>query len=76
MGAHLPLLPIDTLLAVAEDARTQHGMTELMAVLDARMSEVYHAGYRWNARNSLWEATSALGLCAPKRCKCPKVWRW
>ena len=72
LGAHLPLLPIDTLLAVAEDARAQHGMTELMAVLDARMSEVYHAGYRWNARNSLWEATSALGLCAPEALQVPE----
>jgi NADH-quinone oxidoreductase subunit M len=32
---------------VAEEARVQHGVTDVLAVLDARMSEVYHAGYRW-----------------------------
>ncbi len=63
MGADLPLLPIDTLLAVAEEARHQHGVTHVMAVLDARMSEVYHAGYRW--ADGSWHATHELGLCAP-----------
>lgn len=64
MGANLPVLPIDTLHAVAEEARHQHGVTEVMAVLDARMSEVYHAGYRW--ADDRWQATHALGLCAPE----------
>ena len=63
LGADLPLLPIDTLLAVAEDARMQHGVTQVMAVLDARMSEVYHAGYRWV--NDAWQAADDLGLCSP-----------
>lgn len=69
MGADLPLLPIDTLLAVAEEARHQHGVTHVMAVLDARMSEVYHAGYRW-AEGS-WQATHELGLCAPQALSIP-----
>ena len=69
MGADLRLLPIDTLLAVAEEARHQHGVTHVMAVLDARMSEVYHAGYRW-AEGS-WQATHELGLCAPQALSVP-----
>ena len=68
-GADLPLLPIDTLLAVAEEARHQHGCTDVMAVLDARMSEVYHAGYRW--ADGLWQATHALGVCAPETLTVP-----
>lgn len=64
LGVGKPLLPVDTLLAVAEEAREQHGLTDVMAVLDARMSEVYHAGYRW--AEGLWHATHALGLCAPE----------
>lgn len=64
MGADLPLLPIDTLLAVAEEARHQHGVTDVMAVLDARMSEVYHAGYRYSS--GVWCATYPLGLSAPQ----------
>lgn len=64
LGADLPLLPVDTLLAVAEEARHLHGVNEVLAVLDARMSEVYHAGYRW--ADGQWHATQALGLCAPE----------
>lgn len=69
LGAKLPLLPVDTLQAVAEEARTHHGVTEVMAVLDARMSEVYHAGYQW--RDGLWHATAELGLCAPEALQVP-----
>ena len=64
MGADLPLLPIDTLLAVAEEARHLHGTTDVMAVLDARMSEVYHAAYRYS--DGVWSACQALGLSAPQ----------
>lgn len=44
-GAGVPLLPIDTLLAVAEEARHQHGAQKVLAVLDARMEQVYSAAY-------------------------------
>jgi tRNA threonylcarbamoyladenosine biosynthesis protein TsaB len=44
-------------------------VTDVMAVLDARMSEVYHAGYQW--RGGLWHATSDLGLCAPEALAVP-----
>lgn len=70
LGAGKPLLPVDTLLAVAEEAREQHGLTDVMAALDARMSEVYHAGYRW--AEGLWHATHALGLCAPEALQVPE----
>ena len=69
LGANIPVLPIDTLLAVAEEARQQHGLTQVMAVLDARMSEVYHAGYAW--QDGQWQYTHALGLCAPQALEVP-----
>ncbi len=51
-GAGVPLLPVDTLLAVAEDARharaPQGEALQVVAVLDARMDEVYAARYAWN----------------------------
>ena len=62
-GGNKPLLPIDTLLAVAEEARHLHGCTNVLAVLDARMSEVYHAGYRYV--DGTWHSNAELGLCAP-----------
>ena len=34
-GQGTPVLPVDTLLAVAEEARHQHGCTQVLAVLDA-----------------------------------------
>jgi tRNA threonylcarbamoyladenosine biosynthesis protein TsaB len=57
LGAELPVLPIDTLLAVAEDARVQlhaagsasaaEPMLRIWATLDARMNEIYAAQYGW-----------------------------
>jgi tRNA threonylcarbamoyladenosine biosynthesis protein TsaB len=44
-GAGLRLLPIDTLHAVAEEARHRHGATRVVALLDARMDQVYAARY-------------------------------
>ncbi|AKJ27614.1 tRNA threonylcarbamoyladenosine biosynthesis protein TsaB [Caldimonas brevitalea] len=45
-GAGKPVLPIDTLLVVAEAARQHHGCTDVWATLDARMNEIYAAHYR------------------------------
>ena len=44
-GAGVPVLAVDTLLAVAEEARQQHGVTRVVTLLDARMDEVYSAAY-------------------------------
>jgi tRNA threonylcarbamoyladenosine biosynthesis protein TsaB len=63
-GAGVPVLPVDTLLAVAEEARARHGCTQVLAALDARMGEVYHAPYRWAEDG--WHGTGELGLCAPE----------
>ena len=56
-GARVPVLAIDTLLAVAEEARGLAGATRVIAVLDARMGEVYFASYehvdgRWHTRQA------------------------
>ena len=68
-GAGLPVLPIDTLLAVAEEARAQHGCTAIVATLDARMGEVYHAPWQWDG--SQWTALTDCGLCAPEAVTVP-----
>ncbi|MBX9834987.1 MAG: tRNA (adenosine(37)-N6)-threonylcarbamoyltransferase complex dimerization subunit type 1 TsaB [Burkholderiaceae bacterium] len=51
-GRSVPVLPIDTLAAVAEAARQQYGCTNVIAVLDARMNEVYWARYQW--QGGIW----------------------
>lgn len=72
-AARVPVLPVDSLLAVAEEAREHHGCTDLVAVLDARMNEVYHAAYhfsdgRWN---EIGEHSGDFGLCAPEALQLP-----
>ena len=52
LGLAKPLLPIDSLLIVAEDARAQaapqSGPLEVGVAMDARMNEAYAGRYRWH----------------------------
>ena len=48
-GAGVPLLPVDTLLAVADEARERFGALRVVAVLDARMDQVYTARYDFDS---------------------------
>jgi len=45
-GSAVPVLAVDTLLAVAEEAHAQSAVERVVAVLDARMAEVYWAAYQ------------------------------
>lgn len=63
LGIGCPVLPVDTLVAVAEHARMRYGCTAVLATLDARMNEVYHGVYRW--RQGRWHSDGPIGLCAP-----------
>lgn len=47
LGAGKPVLPVDTLLAVAEDARQGEAEQSVWVAMDARMNEVYAAHYRF-----------------------------
>ena len=72
-GRGVPVLPVDTLAALAEQARLQHGCTQVVAVLDARMDEVYVARYQWQA--GLWHSEgSEFGLCKPEAVQVPPGW--
>ncbi len=68
----LPVLPIDTLSAVAETARSTHGCTQVVAVLDARMGEVYTAQLQW--QQGLWQALQGPQLSAPQDVHVPSSW--
>jgi tRNA threonylcarbamoyladenosine biosynthesis protein TsaB len=62
----LRLIPIDSLLIVAEDARRQAWPRgedcSVTVVMDARMDEVYAAAYRWH--QGRWQVLQAPGLYA------------
>ena len=87
-GADVPVLPVDTLLAVAEEARwaqVQAGTVlpdaalTVLALLDARMDEVYSAAYRWvpvpgsvqGASHGRWQEASPLQVGAPEKLHLP-----
>ena len=63
-GAGLPVLPVVTLAAMAESCRAATGAEEVLAVLDARMGEVYWARYRLDAADG-WQALDVPALAAP-----------
>jgi tRNA threonylcarbamoyladenosine biosynthesis protein TsaB len=67
-GAGVPVLPVDTLLAVAEEARFVHAPRAnhltVLSALDARMDEVYAAHYEYNS--GLWLLHGACSLIRPE----------
>lgn len=71
-GAGVPVLGVDTLMAVAEDARERKGCERVVAVLDARMDEVYAAAYEFTSGR--WHAISAITLGAPEHVQAPEGW--
>ena len=68
LGAKLKVITIDTLMAVAEDARASLSTaltTHVSVVMDARMGEVYGGAYAWHADNAQWQATVPLQVGPP-----------
>ena len=93
LGADLLVLPVDTLLAVAEEARTASAaagsapVTRVLAVMDARMEQVYVAAYEFTptppaasdtlATTSLqgtWTCVQAPALQSPPSLHWPAAW--
>ncbi|MBV8500846.1 MAG: tRNA (adenosine(37)-N6)-threonylcarbamoyltransferase complex dimerization subunit type 1 TsaB [Paucibacter sp.] len=64
LGASKPVLPLDSLMLVAEDARLQAGEIDgpLWVAMDARMDEIYAAQYRFE--QGRWRALREPALYA------------
>ncbi len=90
-GADLPVLPIDTLLAVAEEARAANAstgaapVTRVLAVMDARMEQVYVAAYEFtphdadaaecaNPLQGTWRCVQEPELHSPESLHWPADW--
>ena len=71
-GAGVPVLGIDTLLAVAEQAHSQEGCSQVLAVLDARMDEVYAGGYE--LEHGAWIRRGEFSLGKPEALSLPSGW--
>ncbi len=73
-GAGVPVLPVDTLLAVAEAARASRPLLQdalrVLALLDARMGEVYAAEYAWTP-SSGWQTLSDAVVLPPEALRAP-----
>lgn len=69
-GARLPVLAIDSLLAVAESCRLAQGSTHVLAVLDARMSQIYHAAWAWSPGTG-WQQQGDTGVYDPENLPLP-----
>ena len=70
-GAGVRVLPVDTLLAVAEDARHRFGVERVVAVLDARMDQVYAASCDLRGDGA---SVSEPLLLAPEEVLVPDGW--
>ena len=73
LGANLPVLPVSTLLAVAEDWRHRQAahlrQGRIWALLDARMDEIYAACWQWQTDECGsvdWRCVQAPVLVAPE----------
>jgi tRNA threonylcarbamoyladenosine biosynthesis protein TsaB len=65
-GSGLPVVQVSTLLAMAQTCRNACGADEVMAILDARMGEVYWAQYRYAGG---WQTVSAPALATAQELK-------
>ena len=73
-GAGVRLLPVDTLLAVADEARHRFGVTRVVAVLDARMDQIYAARYDFECLAAPELADDAVQLLSPEQLTVPEGW--
>lgn len=70
--ARLQVLPVDTLMAVAEEARGCHGATRVRALLDARMDEIYIADYEF--KSNQWSIDGDLKLISSENLRARAGW--
>lgn len=63
-AADLPVVPISTLQALAQGAWREFACTQVIAVIDVRINEIYWAAYQVN-KDGLMQAQTTEVVCAP-----------
>jgi len=71
LGADLPVVPVPTLAALAQDAFRARGWTRVLACLDARMREVYVAAYA--RAGGRWRELSVPSVLPPAEVPDPRL---
>ena len=69
LGADLPVLPIGTLAALAQEAHRVRGWRSVLACVDARMREVYVAAY--TRIDDGWRESMPPSVMPPGNVPCP-----
>jgi len=71
-GLGIPVVPVGTLLACAEAARSHDpSVQRVLAVLDARMDQVYWGEYAWDDATGEWLTVHPATLDAPQDVPAP-----
>lgn len=75
-GANVPVLPIDTLAVLAESTQSLQTPAphHVLAVLDARMQQVYAAAYTRGA-DGVWQAQAPVQVVSPEALVPPAHWQ-
>jgi len=68
------VIGVSTLLALAEEAAVSTGADRVLACIDARMGEVYHAAYRRNG--DTWDVVQSPALSRPQEIPIPEGASW
>lgn len=72
LARELKVLGVGTLLALADESVSD----KVIACMDARMGEVYHAAYRRDGDAAAWRVEHAPGLCRPQDVPVPHDGAW
>ncbi|KLW42445.1 tRNA threonylcarbamoyladenosine biosynthesis protein TsaB [Enterobacter sp. MGH120] len=65
LGADLPMIGVSTLATMAQGAWRMTGATRVLAAIDARMGEVYWAGYTRD-ENGVWHGEETEAVLKPE----------
>lgn len=74
MAADKPVIALSTLATLAQQAYMQHGATQVLVALDARMNEVYWGQYA--LQDGLMQLQGVEQVCAPADAPLPATTGW
>ncbi|NOY63295.1 MAG: tRNA (adenosine(37)-N6)-threonylcarbamoyltransferase complex dimerization subunit type 1 TsaB [Gammaproteobacteria bacterium] len=75
-GADLPVVPVSSLAALAQQLHRETGETQLLAAFDARMKELYWGAYEVDADHQLVRLVGDEVVCLPEQVPLPTAGAW